>query len=495
MKVNRVVFFVSAGLIALFVAAGAGFPETTGKAFATVQNLIVSWLGWFYIFAVTFFLLFTIWLLISRYGSVRLGEDDSVPEFNRTTWFAMLFSAGMGIGLLFFSVAEPMMHFSDSTLGKPHTIEAAKRALGITFFHWGLHAWATYIVVGLSMSYFAYRHGLPLTVRSVFYPLLGDRIHGAIGNLIDIMAVFGILFGVATSLGLGVQQINAGMQHVDLLHESLLNQLWLIAVITTVATVSVVTGVNVGIRRLSELNLVLGLMLLVFVLITGPTIFLCRFLAEGLVRYPLTIVEMTFRKDIFTGSEWQKSWTSFYWGWWISWAPFVGMFIARISKGRTIREFILGVLFVPTLLTFVWLAVFGGTSLHSDLFGKSGIATAANESPATALFVMLETLPWPTISSVLATIVIATFFITSSDSASLVIDTITAGGNPAPPICQRIFWAVTEGIVAAILLATGGLIALQTAAITMGLPLSVLMIVICLSLWKALRTETQREGS
>lgn len=495
MKANRVVFFSSAGLIALFVAAGAIFPQATGDAFGKIQDVIVTWFGWLYVLSVTFFLLFVIWLLLSRHGSVRLGGDDSKPEFNRATWFAMLFSAGMGIGLLFFSVAEPMLHFSNVELGEPNTIQAAHRAMEITFFHWGLHAWSVYVVVGLALSYFAYRHGLPLTVRSTLYGLLGDRIRGSAGNIIDILAVFGTLFGVATSLGLGVQQINAGIEHIGLMDASLRNQLALIALITTAATISVVTGVNAGIRRLSELNIVLGLLLLVFVFVAGPTLFQIRFLVGRVVEYPMTIFERTFQDNPFVATNWEKGWTLFYWGWWISWSPFVGMFIARISKGRTIREFILGVLLVPTLLTFVWLVVFGGTALHLELEGQAEIAAAANQSTPTALFVLLEQLPWSALTSVLATIVIATYFITSSDSASLVIDIITAGGNPNPPIAQRIFWAVTEGIVAAVLLVAGGLVALQTAAVVTGLPLSILLLAMCVSLVKGLTAERRSRNS
>ncbi len=489
MKAHPVVFSVSAVLVALFVMAGAAFPTAMANVFAALQEFIVSWFGGFYVLAVAFFLLFVVYLLVSPYGSIRLGKDDDVPEYSRITWFAMLFSAGMGIGLLFFSVAEPMLHFDKPPFGEPSTIAAAKRAMGITFYHWGLHAWAIYIVVGLSLAYFAHRHELPLTLRSTLHPLLGDRIHGWIGNIVDTVAVFGTLFGVATSLGLGVQQINAGLEHIGFLGQSLPNQLWLIAGITLVATISVVSGLNFGIRRLSELNLALALLLLLFVLLAGPTIYLVRSFFESTVRYPLAIMEMTFDSAAFTGGKWQKSWTLFYWGWWISWAPFVGMFIARISKGRTIREFILGVLLAPTLFTFMWLVVFGSTALHIELSGDGGIAKATSENLPTALFVMLEELPWPTISSILAIIVIGTYFVTSSDSASLVIDIITAGGDPNPPVAQRIFWAVTEGIVAAILLVTGGLVALQTAAITTALPLCAIMLVVCFSLVKALRKE------
>ncbi len=500
MKINPVVFLVSAAIILSFVALGAAMPEQVGDAFGRVQEFIVSTFGWFYIVSVGFFLLFVLWLLVSPYGRIRLGKDDDEPEYSTASWFAMLFSAGMGIGLLFFSVAEPMMHFARPLISEPGTLPAAREAMKTTFFHWGLHAWAIYIVVGLSLAYFAYRHNLPLTIRSTLYPLLGDRIHGRLGDLVDILAVFGTLFGVATSLGLGVQQINAGMAHLGLFEVSQTNQIILITVITLMATVSVVSGVDVGIRRLSELNLGIGMVLLLFVFFAGPTVLILGGFVQGLGDYVQNLVQMTFRTTAMRSQDvvdWQKGWTLFYWGWWISWSPFVGMFIARISRGRTIRQFVLGVLFVPTLLAFAWMVVMGDTAISMELTspqrpGQIAQAVADPGTMPTGLFLLLEELPLSSISIVLATVVIATYFITSSDSASLVIDILTAGGHPDPPIPQRVFWALLEGAVAAVLLVTGGLVALQTAAITTALPFCAVMLLICWSLVRGLRGEKRR---
>jgi choline/glycine/proline betaine transport protein len=491
MRVNPYVFFTSGVIALVFVLLGALFSDQMGQAFESVQSFIVAKFGWFYIASVATFLVFVLWLLVSRYGQVRLGKDDEEPAYSYFTWFSMLFSAGMGIGLLFYGVAEPVLHFAQPPRASPETVEAARDAIRITFFHWGLHAWAIYIVVGLSLAYFAYRHDLPLTIRSALYPLLGRHVHGRIGDLVDTLAVFGTLFGLATSLGLGVMQINAGLSYLDLMEVSTQNQIILITLITLAATVSVVTGVDRGIRRLSEANLTMAMLLLLFVFFVGPTVFLLSSFVQSVGRYASSLVEMTLRTDAFIGLKWQKSWTMFYWGWWISWSPFVGMFIARVSRGRTIREFVAGVLLVPTLLTFFWMVVFGDTALHIELFGEGGIVAPVSDPDTlpTAIFVLLEKLPLSSITATLATIVVAIFFVTSSDSGSLVVDILTSGGHPDPPISQRVFWALMEGTVAAILLVTGGLTALQTAAITTALPFCVIILLICWSLVRGLRAE------
>ena len=489
MRVNPYVFWPAAALIFLFVLAGALFSGPMGTAFGHVQGFIVEGFGWFYILAVAFFLLFVLWLPFSRFAHVRLGKDDDRPEFSYFTWFAMLFSAGMGIGLVFYGVAEPIMHFGNPPRGTARGVDAAREAMNITFFHWGLHAWAIYIVVGLSLSYFAYRHDLPLTIRSTLYPLLGRHVHGPVGHVIDVLAVFGTLFGLATSLGLGVMQINAGLEYLGLLSVSRLNQILLITAITLAATASVVSGVGKGIRRLSELNMAMATLLLVFVFLAGPTVFLLSNFVQSTGRYASSLVEMTFRTDAFIGLDWQKGWTMFYWGWWISWSPFVGMFIARVSRGRTVREFVTGVLLVPTLLTFFWMVVFGGTAIHLDQASDGAMVKAVTESVPTAVFVMLNELPFSAIAATLTTIVVAIFFVTSSDSGSLVIDILTSGGHPAPPVGQKIFWALMVGAVSAILLVAGGLGALQTAAITTALPFAGIMVLICVSLFVALRAE------
>lgn len=490
MKFHRIVFPISSAVIVLFVLLGAFFSEPLGQFLASLQDFIISTSGWFYIGAVAFFLIFVVWLFFSRFGSIRLGKDDDTPSYSYWTWFAMLFSAGMGIGLMFFAVAEPMTHFADPPRGEAaKTIEAARQAMTITFFHWGLHAWAIYIIIGLSLAYFSFRHDLPLSIRSALYPLIGERIHGGLGNAVDIFAVFGTLFGLATSLGLGVMQVNAGLDFLGILSTSTGAQVGLIIVITLAATISVVTGLDKGIRRLSELNLILAGSLLVFVLAVGPTVFLLSSFIQNVGAYASNLVEMTFRTDAFIGLEWQKDWTMFYWAWWISWSPFVGMFIARVSRGRTIREFIGGVLLVPTSITFLWLTVFGNTALHLDLFQGGGIAEAVRESVPTAVYVMLDQLPLASISATLVTLVVVIFFVTSSDSGSLVIDIITSGGDPDPPVAQRVFWALTEGAVAAVLLVTGGLLALQTAAIATALPFALIILLICVALVRGLSAE------
>ncbi|MBP2315373.1 BCCT family transporter [Azospirillum soli] len=487
--INKTVSFTAGGLILLFVVLASAFTEPFGARVSALQGAIVGNFGWFYVLTVAGFLLFVLWLFISPYGAVKLGKDDDEPEFSYATWFAMLFSAGMGIGLLFYGVAEPILHFSNPRVGQAGTPDAAREAMNLAFLHWGMHAWGIYIVVGLALGYFAYRHDLPLTIRSALYPLLGDRIRGWPGHIVDIVAIFGTLFGIATSLGIGVMQINAGLDYLGLLSVGTVQQMVLIAVITAVATVSAVSGVGRGIRRLSELNMLAGVLLLAFVFLLGPSVFLLSTLVESIGRYLWTLPYTSFRTLPYAGAEWQASWTMFYWGWWISWAPFVGMFIARVSRGRTIREFIGGVLFAPVALTFVWFIVFGETAIHMEMFEGGGMAAAVSDSVPTALFVMLDRLPLSVVTSAIATLMVITFFITSADSGALVIDIIGSGGNPDPPILTRIFWAVLSGVVAALLLLVGGLKALQTAAIATALPFAVVMVLMCVSLVVSLRDE------
>jgi len=402
----------------------------------------------------------------------------------------MLFSAGVGIGLLFFGVAEPVTHFAQPPSGQALTVGAAKNAMLFTYFHWGFQAWATYIIVGLSLAYFAFRQGLPLTIRSSLYPLIGEKIYGPIGSAVDVFAVLGTMFGVATSLGIGVTQVNAGLNYLFGVAISPEVQVLLIAAITVMATLSVITGLNGGIRRLSELNMVLAIFLLLFVLLSGPTAALLGAFVQNVGNYLGNFVPLTFNVYAYEPNEWIGDWTLFYWGWWISWSPFVGMFIARISRGRTIREFILGVLFVPAGFTFLWLSIFGNSALFLELSETGGeITSAVLSDMPTALYVFLEHLPFAPVICLLATLLIVTFFVTSSDSGSLVIDIITSGGNENPPVWQRIFWAISEGVVASVLLLAGGLGALQTAAISSALPFSIVMIFICVGLYRALQVE------
>ncbi len=491
-KVDHNVLGASGSIILLFVLLGVFFTTQMGNLFMNVQDIIVSYLGWFYILAVTFFLLFVIWLYFSPYGHIRLGKDEDRPEYRNTTWIAMLFSAGMGIGLLFYSIAEPILHYSSPRHPGLSDIANAQDAINLTFFHWGLHGWAIYIVVGLALAYFSYRHDMALTIRSTLYPFLGDRIYGFRGDLVEIFAIFGTLFGVATSLGLGVMQINAGLDYLNILSISIDHQLMLIAVITMLATLSVVSGLNKGIRILSQMNMLFGMVLLLFVLLSGPTIFLLSSFVQSLGYYLNALIPLSFQTDAFTGIEWQKTWTMFYWGWWISWSPFVGMFIARISRGRTIKEFIRGVLIVPVLITFVWVTIFGGTGIYMELFGVGGIVSAVEASIPTSLFVMLDKLPFAFFSSTIATIVIVSFFVTSSDSGSLVISILSSSGNPSPPVLLRFFWSISQGAVAAVLLLTGGLLALQTAALITALPFCIVLVLMTLSIVKGLRAEQNK---
>jgi choline/glycine/proline betaine transport protein len=428
--------------------------------------------------------------MFSRHGSIRLGPDDEEPEFSLLSWFAMLFSAGMGIGLLFYGVAEPIEIFANppSSEVSPQSAEAAAQALRYTFFHWGLHGWAIYILVGLSLAYFSYRHKLPLSLRSALYPILGEKIYGFWGDVVEVFAVIGTLFGVATSLGFGVMQVNSGLAHLNIFEYNTTNQIFLIIGITLVATISVVSGVNKGVRRLSEVNLFLALILLAFVFFAGPTTYLLKAFSENIGNYLQTLPETSFQTNIFNNNQFNT--TVFYFAWWVAWSPFVGMFIARISRGRTIREFISCVLLVPVLLTFIWMTVFGNTAIHMELMGNGGMVEAVQNNISTALFVMLQKMPFPAISCTLAILVIIFFFVTSSDSASLVIDIMTSGGQKNPPVWQKIFWAFAEGLVAIILLLTGGLVALQAGVIITALPFTIVLLFVCYCLWKALRTDT-----
>jgi choline/glycine/proline betaine transport protein len=489
--INKPVFYISAALIILFSVYGGGFSEHAAGTFASVQSWLITNVGWFYMGVVALFFVFVVYLGFSRFGQVKLGPDDSEPDYSYMSWFAMLFSAGMGIGLMFFSVAEPVTHFLTPPVGEGGDAEAARQAMQLTFFHWGLQAWAIYIVVGLALAYFSFRHGLPLTIRSALYPIIGDRIHGPIGHAVDIFAVLGTMFGVATSLGIGVMQVNAGLSYLFGIPVSTLVQIGLIGVITAMATASVVAGLDGGIRRISELNLVMAMILLGFILLVGPTVTLLGSLIQNLGLYLSNMVEMTLNPYAYEPNDWMADWTLFYWAWWISWSPFVGMFIARISRGRTIREFVAGVLLVPSGFTFMWLTFFGNTALYLELQGLGGgIAAAVQQDMPTAIFVLLEQLPLTTLMSLLTTVLVVTFFVTSSDSGSLVIDIITSGGAEDPPVWQRVFWAIAEGVVAAVLLLAGGLSALQTAAISSALPFAFIMLLICYGLLRGLKQES-----
>nr|WP_228047615.1 BCCT family transporter [Saccharopolyspora sp. HNM0983] len=496
---NPPVFIVSALITVGFVLWGVLAPGTMSDVATDVNSVITTNFGWFYIISATFFLLFVVVLLFTRWGSVRLGPQDSKPEYSNTAWFAMLFTAGMGIGLVYYAVSEPISHYLEPPVGEGGTQDAASNAMNYTFFHWGVHPWAIYIVLGMALGYFAFRKGLPMRPASAFYPLIGDRIYGWIGNLVDVLAVFGTLFGLATSLGIGGQQVGAGLETLFGVENTTTLQLVLILGITAIAIVSLMLGLDKGLRRLALVNLWLAMALMLFVFFFGPSLDLLNSLATNVGHYvqnlPQTSFE-TFPNDP-SGQEWQSAWTLFYWGWWISWSPFVGMFIARVSYGRTIREFVLGGLFAPVGASMVWLTVFGESAmslLQDD--PQNPLAQAADE---TAMFALLQQMPVSEIvtmlASALAIIVVVLFFATSSDSGSLVVDILTNGGDPNPKWQQRLFWAVLEGLVAAILLvasASSGedaLSALQTAAILVGLPFCVVLLVMCVGLAKGLAGE------
>ena len=488
-EVNPPVFFISTFVIVLAIALTLIFQESAESFFTDVQSGVANYADWFFIISVNIFLLFLIYLALSKYGNMRLGGDNARPEFSTGSWFAMLFSAGMGIGLLFFGVGEPVMHFQNPPWAEPETAAAATQAMNFTFLHWGFHPWAIYALVGLALAYFTYSRGLPLTIRSVFYPFLGDRIYGIIGDIIDIFAVLATLFGLATSLGFGVQQIASGLNYVFSIPSGVFTQMILIAIITVIASTSVALGVDKGVKILSEWNMRIALLLLVLALVLGPTIYILRSFIENTGSYLFNFLQIATWGETFNGTTWQDNWTVFYWGWWIGWSPFVGMFIARISKGRSIREFIMGVLLVPSLVTFFWMSTFGSSAIKQTMDGKSELAEAINSDIATALFVFFQDYPLTIVINVVAVLLIAGFFVTSSDSGSLVIDSLTSGGKIDSPVAQRIFWAVIEGAVAAVLLLGGGLQALQTATTVTGLPFAVILLVMCYSLLKGLRED------
>lgn len=492
--INPPVFFGSVIIICLFLAVGIAIPEQAGTVFGTLQAKILAGFGWLYLLSVGIFLASVLLLCLGSFGQLKLGPDDSTPDFRFSSWIAMLFAAGMGIGLMFYAVGEPITHFMKPPTAEPRSIAAMREAMSVTFFHWGIHAWAIYAVVGLSLAYFGYRYNLPLTIRSGLYPLLKERINGPIGHAVDIFAIVGTMFGIATSLGLGVSQINAGLNYLVGLPVGPEVQLPLIAVITGLATVSVVTGLDKGVRILSELNLAVAILLMLFVLAMGPTALLFRDFVQNIGLYLDTLVLRTFNIYAYQPTPWIDGWTLFYWAWWISWSPFVGMFIARISRGRTVREFVVAVLFIPAGFTFFWMTVFGNTAIFIDTgvaAGELGRAVAADVS--VGLFRFFEYLPLPEVTSTLAIILIAVFFVTSSDSGSLVVDSIAAGGETQTTTGQRVFWCALEGAVAAGLLLAGGLGALQSATIASALPFTFVMLALVWALFVGMRADIAQQ--
>ncbi|MCK9237695.1 MAG: choline BCCT transporter BetT [Thiopseudomonas sp.] len=493
--INPPVFYTSAAIIIALVLFASIAPTTAQSFFGAIQDWIMENVSWFYVLTVALILICIVVLAVSRFGDIKLGPDHSQPDYSNGSWFSMLFAAGMGIGLMFFGVAEPVMHFLTPPVGDPNTVEAAKEAMKLTFFHWGLHAWAIYAIVALILAFFSYRHGLPLTLRSALYPLIGDRIYGPIGHAIDIFAIIGTVLGIATSLGFGVLQINSGFNYLFDIPVNVTVQVILIIVATSLATISVVSGLDKGIRRLSETTLVLALILMVLVLSFGPTAFLFKSYIQNTGSYLSEIVNKTFNLYAYEPTDWIGGWTLFYWGWWISWSPFVGMFIARISRGRTIRQFITGVLLVPTGFTLAWMTVFGNSAIDMILNqGMKGLADVVSADSSLALFYFLEHFPLSSILSLVAVAMVMLFFVTSADSGSMVIDMLASGGNINTPVWQRIFWASSIGIVAIALLLSGGLQALQTVTIASALPFSVVLLIAMWGLIKALQVDVTKKG-
>nr|WP_314872491.1 choline BCCT transporter BetT [uncultured Pseudomonas sp.] len=491
--INPPVFWISSVLLLLIVLYASVFQAHAQSLFAHIQGWIIGNVSWFYILAVAIILGTVVFLGVSRYGDIKLGPDHSTPDYSSTTWFAMLFSAGMGIGLMFFGVAEPVMHFLKPPIGDGGTVQAAGEAMRITFFHWGLHAWAIYAIVALILAYFSYRQGLPLTLRSALYPLIGERIYGPLGHAVDIFAIIGTVFGVATSLGFGVAQINTGLNALFGVPVSTGVQIALIIGTTFLATLSVMSGLDKGIRRLSELNLGLAVLLLLMVMLLGPTVLILQTFVQNTGGYLSEIVSRTLNLYAYQPTDWIGGWTLFYWGWWLAWSPFVGLFIARISRGRTIREFVTGVLLVPTAFTLLWMTVFGNTAIHMILDeGLTDLAMAVDKDTSLALFAFLEHFPFASVISTLAVIMVVVFFVTSADTGAMVVDMLASGGQENTPLRQRVFWAASMGLVAIALLLADGLKALQTATIASALPFTLALLFSTRGLLKALKLDATK---
>lgn len=488
------VFPLSALAILLFILYALVYPDAANTHLGVAKNWSIENFDWLFMIAGNIFVVFCLLLICLPLGRIRLGGNDAKPEYSRTSWFAMLFAAGMGIGLMFWSVAEPVAYYTD-WYGTPldiaaNTPEGASAAMGATMFHWGLHPWAIYGVVALSLAFFSYNKGLPLTLRSAFYPLLGERTRGWAGHIIDILAVLATIFGLATSLGFGATQASSGLAYLFDIPNTIGTQLAIIVVVTVIALISVWRGLDGGVKLFSNINMVIAAILLLFVIIAGPTLMILTGIGTTAVDYVSHILPLSNwigRDD----DVWYHGWTIFYWAWWISWSPFVGMFIARVSRGRTVREFLIAVLLVPTLVTLVWMSAFGGTALFQ---AENGVGELANgiSDVSLAMFHMLEQLPLTSITSTLAIVLVLVFFITSSDSGSLVIDSITAGGKTDAPKGQRVFWAALEGVIAGVLLYGGGstaLSALQAGAVATGLPFTLVLLLMCFSLYIGLHKE------
>jgi choline/glycine/proline betaine transport protein len=495
-ELNKKVFFGASSIIIALILYTAALPKQAQSLFTLIQANIVDNGSWFYVLTVAFIFFFVIFLGISRYGDIRLGPDHSTPDYSLVSWLSMLFAAGMGIGLMFFGVAEPLMHYLSPPTAEAGTIGAVQEAMKMTFFHWGLHAWAIYAIVALVLAYFSYRHNLPLTLRSALYPLIGEKIYKWPGHLVDVFAVVSTVFGVATSLGLGASQVNSGFSYLFGMEVSTTNQIIIMCGITTLAVISVATGLDKGIKRLSEANMILAVTLLMLIFVLGPTVFLLQAYLQNIGDYLADLVHNTFNLFAYKKTNWIGGWTIFYWGWWLAWAPFVGLFIARISRGRTIREFILGVMLIPTLFTLLWMTIFGNSAIdlvHTQ--SVTALGDMVSKDSSVALFVFLENFPLTTVLSFFSVLMIVIFFVTSCDSGAMVVDMLCSHGRNDTPLWQRVYWAVGIGIVAAILLLAGGLNALQTMTIASALPFTIVLLLAILGLIKALRVEGFKQES
>ncbi|WP_445002982.1 BCCT family transporter [Halomonas mongoliensis] len=490
---NPRITLVTVVVVAISLIYGAFYTERLAHGLAAARLVLDPFLEWYYVLLVAFLLLFMVWLGVGRYKNVRLGGDFEQPEFTFFSWVSMLFAAGTGVGILFWAVAQPILQFQDNPfIAEGMTPDAARVAMRLTYFHWGLNGWAIFSFVALVLAYFSYRWKLPLTIRSALQPLLGKRVEGRLGDAVDVLAVFGTVFGIATTLGLGVQQMNAGLGALFGWPSSTWLQLTVTAAIMTVATLSVVSGVKRGVRLLSEANFWLSIAVVVFLLLFGPTQYLVAITVESAGDYIQNLMGMTFHTNATRDDGWQAEWTVFFWGWWLAWSPFVGMFIARVSRGRTFREFVMGVLLVPTVITVVWIGLFGGTALYHELFGGGGIVAAVEKDVATALFATIEAMELGQagrLVSLALVVLIATYLITSANAGTLVINTILSGGDPEPPTLHRILWGAVLGLLTAVLLMAGGLETLQAAVIMAALPFSVVIMLMIAGLLKALHRE------
>ncbi len=494
---NPLMGIASMLMIIGFVAFTVADVDRSSEVFAAGKDFIIGTMDWFYVIVVNAALFFVFWLMIGRFGDVKLGKDDDEPDFSTFSWICMLFSAGLGSGLIYWGVAEPMFHiqgspFMDKAGAEAGSVDAAIAAVTVTNFHWGFHGWGLYVLVGLSLAYFSYRRDLPLTLRTALYPILKERIYGPWGHLVDLIGVFGTIFGLATSLGLGVTPIAAGLENLGWLANTQTNQLILVAIITALGTASAASGVGKGVRILSEVNVMASIGLLILFIILGPTAFLLGITISGFGDYLWNVIPMGFWINGDPENQWQSWWTIFYWGWWIAWCPFVGLFIARVSKGRTIRQFCFCVLLIPTSVVMLWMGVFGGAAAGVDLFYKAGVMEAVNDDYAAGVFQTIagfgySWLVYPI--TVLVTILLISWFVTSSDSGTLVMCTMLSMGDEHPPVKFRIFWGITSGVVAGVLMLAGGLSALQTASIVAGLPIAVILLLMIYGTVKSLHED------